>query len=177
MQAKYSVTSLTRQFLIAALVAGALLVAVAVPASQAMSFAEVGQVAPEEIEERDSSNPSLIRDQVQFLEDNWHLDAGVLLTEDETDTGVSEAQIIRDNVSFLEDNWHLDAGVLMAEDETETGVSEAQIIRDNVSFLEDNWHLDAGTVFGGEATGGNPSEAQESDLWLLEEPRMQQYHR
>jgi hypothetical protein len=116
-----------------------LALALAVPSVQATSIAETAQVTTDD---DDADHPPM-------------------------------SALSRDDIAFLESNWHLDIGVLMIEDEAS---GNPALSRDDVRFLEDNWYLTAEDVFGNSGSDDNPSAGTESDLWLLEEPRMQLHH-
>jgi hypothetical protein len=105
-----------------------------------------GEAAPEV-----HVRPSLSRDQILFMEQNWHFSDGSILVEEESAPQVAPEvpALDRDQMRFLEDNWYFSAGDLFLLEDVETNnVQDAAQIRDDIQFKEDNWYYSAAEVEG-----------------------------
>jgi hypothetical protein len=104
-------------------------------------------VEPDDDEDRGPGNRPLSRAEMQFLEDNWYIDIGALVRDEEDveEGSSSNPALTREEIQFLEDNWHLDAGTLIRDDDAaDVGRSRPALTRDEIQFQEDNWHFDTG---------------------------------
>jgi hypothetical protein len=106
----------------------------------------------------DAENDLQVRDEIKFLEDNWHLSPSHLSNDssERSDTRADDSRendelnAWRDEIEFREANPYY-SNVVQVENADSGGNPGPEQTRTRISFLEDNWHMGPDALFGDEA--------------------------
>ncbi len=146
MQAQYQLTNPSSQKLVAAAVVAFLVVMAMVPAARATSLVPDGEALSGEASARSSvSNAETIRDQIQFLEDNWYFsDADSDVSEYTADRFDRIGELRAANASGFEATKQAPGLYNDSRDAaspSEESSVDARLAHDEIKFLHDNWYF------------------------------------